>query len=320
MSKRIDALRKTPNKFKRLDAETIDNPPKTNDGGYCRVAATGFERVALVTDVLSYSQKTKMKHDITGFALLVGLLLLLDASPVSAQHHGEHGGGYLSTHHGGYVPAHHGVNYGHSDWHHVIPHHPTYVGAYYTTGQTHYYTPSPISNHAPVGGSAPVAIAVQRPVELAFGGYSRYEDLAGRLSIEANALCLDLHYNYRHNRNFAEVYRESYDVLQAAKYVHGKEHQGDRDAITRRMVEIDKLFHHVQDETRGWTRAGTRQISSGELPAKTAAVEAVLHHLCYDVGVRPHEVTPEEAPPPDVSNEEAPPPLPSKLSLRASGK
>lgn len=239
-------------------------------------------------------------------AMVSAVCLFLVAGPALAQHH--HGG-----HHGGHAqPRHHGVYFGHQNWHHVVPHHQTYAGAYYTVGSNHFYTPSPvvpIVTAAPqFAGPPPRVVEVQRPVELSFNGFSRSEDLAGRMAVVANALCLDMHYNYRHNRNFAEVYGEAYGVLQAAKYIHGKEHQGDRDTIRNRMVEVDRLFHHVQDEMRGWTRAANRQIGPDTLPEKLAGMEAVLHHLCYDVGVKPHEQPAEDAPPPGNSEEVAPPP------------
>lgn len=244
-------------------------------------------------------------------ALLSSGLLFGNANAASAQLYGGHHGRLFGGHHDRYVPTYHGSNYGHNDWSYVVPHHSNYSGAYYTTGDSHYYTPSHISSYVPTNGSHPVVMEARRPVELAFGGFGRYEDLAGRLVLEANALCLELHHNCRHNRNYAEVYRESYAVLQAAKYIHGKEHQGDRAAITRQMVEIDRLFHHVQEETRGWTGAGIRQINAGALPEKLAGVEAVLHHLCYDVGVKPHDLALESAPAPAAVSEEIAPPPPS---------
>lgn len=235
------------------------------------------------------------------------LCLLVSAGTTPAQHH--HGG-----HHVARVPVHHGVNYGHQNWHHVVPHHPTYAGAYYTTGSTHYYTPAPVVSVIPLAGipaaPTPAPIEVRAPVELTFGGYKRYEDLAGRLTFEANNLCLEMHYNYRGNKNFAEVYREAYDILQAAKYLHAKEHNGDRDLINKRMVEVDKLFHHVQDEMRDWTRSATRQVGVNALPEKIEGIEAVIHHLSFDVGVRPHEQPAAAAPPPVMPDEVAPPPPP----------
>lgn len=234
----------------------------------------------------------------------VGLLAL--AGPAAAQHHGGH--------YGGHVPVHHGLYFGHANWHHVVPHHPTYAGAYYTVGPTHYYTPSPVVSLVPpvaaVDARPPAPVEVQKPVEVTFGGFARYEDLAGRLAFEANALCLDMHYNYKHNKGFAEVYREAYDILLAAKYLVGKEHKGDKDLIAKRVDDAHKLFHHVQDEMRGWTRVAAKQIDGTDLPEKLQGVEAVLHHLAYDVGVKPHEPSAEAAPTPGDRIEVAPPPPP----------
>lgn len=233
-------------------------------------------------------------------------VMILAGNMALAQHH--HGG-----HHAQHVPIHHGIHYGHQNWNYVVPHRPTYVGAYYSVGHTHYYTPSQITPLVSVvnnpAAPPPAVIEPQRPVELAFGGFSKYQDLAGRLAFEANAMCLDMHYNYKHNKNFAEVYGEAYGVLQAAKYLLGQEHQGDRQIIGRRMAEADKLFHHVQDEMRAWTRQPAKQVGGDGLPEKIAAVEAVMHHLCFDAGVKPHQQAVEAAPAPvDLNRETAPPP------------
>lgn len=287
-----------------------------------------------------------MKHIMPAVALMVALLV--GASTARAQHHGGHGGvhsgghggghggGHIGGHSGGHIGAHsgghigghasvhigghyggnygghavhRGIHYGHNNWNYVVPHHNQFAGAYYSQGATHYYTPTIVTRQ--VVGVAPVV--VQKPVELAFGGFSRNQDLAGRLSVEANAMCLDMHYNYQHNKNFVEVYRAAYNVLKAAKYLHGKEHQGDRETITNRMVEVDALFHDVQDQVRGWSRVVTKQIGASELQQKVEGVEAVLHHLCYDVGVEPHTQPVEEAPPPADLRETIPPTSPTAV-------
>lgn len=241
-------------------------------------------------------------------SLLAGLLLT--AGPAAAQHHGGHFGGH--------VPVHHGIYFGHSNWNYVVPHHPSYVGAYYSVGPSYYYTPSPV---VPVVAAPPVAttpgtpaapppaVEVQKPVELTFGSFARYQDLAGRLAVDANALCLDMHYNYQGNKNFGDVYGDAYGVLQAAKYLQGKEHNGDRDAIGKRVTEVHRLFHHVMDETRGWTRAAKKQVGTDTLEEKLAGVEAVLHHLAYDAGIKQEERAAGTAQPVVDPGEEAPPPV-----------
>jgi len=203
---------------------------------------------------------------------------------------------------------HHGSRYGRADWTFVVPARNNYVGAYFTIGKVHFYTPSPIVPVAPIVGNAsrPPVVEVQKPVELKFGGFNRHHDLAQRLVYEANAMCLDMHYNYRNNPDFNHAYREAYDILQTAKFIHAKEHQGDHQAIRERMVAADRLFHHVDDQLRRWVPGGNRRIGNDQLPEKIANVEAIIHHLCYEVGIQPHGQP--AAPPPVNPNEQAPPP------------
>ena len=125
-------------------------------------------------------------------------------------------------------------------------------------------------------------------MQLAFGGFSHTEDLSGRLEADVNSLCLDLHYNYQNNANFVEAYREAYGMLQAAKDVHAKEHQGDRAEIARQVQGIDQQLHHIQQEVTTLQRQPNRQIGVGGAVTKAQNMEAVLHHLAYNVGVEPH--------------------------------
>lgn len=233
--------------------------------------------------------------------------LFLATSTATAQRHGGGHGGYS----GGRAPVYHGIYYGHSNWNYVVPQYPRYAGGYYSVGQTSYYTPTPIDpvlSAPPVATAPPPAVTAQKPVELTFGGFARYQDLAGRLAVEVNALCLDMHHNYQGNKNFADAYAEAYGVLQAAKYLQGNEHKGDRNAIGKRVAEVHRQFHHVMDETRGWTRNASKQVGMGALEEKTARVEAVLHHLVYDAGIKQEERAAGTALPVVDPQEEAPPP------------
>ena len=255
--------------------------------------------------------------------VVAGLFLATGTAP--AQHRGGYGGysgghGGYGGYSGGHVPAYHGVYYGHSNWNYVVPHRPAYAGGYYSVGQTHYYTPTPfvsvfaarpvaVAPGVPTPPALPPAAAMQKPVELTFGGFTRYQDLAGRLVVDVNALCLDMHHNYQGNKNFADVYAEAYGVLQAAKYLSGKEHNGDRDAIGKRVVEMHRLFHHVLDETRGWTRTARKQVGTDAMEEKMAGVEAVLHHLAYDAGIKQEEPAAGAAMPVVDPGEQAPPPV-----------
>lgn len=143
-----------------------------------------------------------------------------------------------------------------------------------------------------------------------FGGFTQYQDLAGRLAVDVNALCLDMYHNYQDNKNFDDVYAEAYGVLQAAKYLQGNEHKGDHNAIGKRVAEVHRLFHHVMDETRGWTRTARKQVGAFALEEKTANVEAILHHLVYDAGIKQEEQAAGGAALPVIDPlEEAPPPV-----------
>jgi hypothetical protein len=242
---------------------------------------------------------------------LAACTFLLSAAPLFGQQRRGHDD---VVHHNGHhdVIHHHGRHFGHNDWNYVVPHYDAHrhSGSYYVQNQTYYYTPTPVvrvsSAHIRSAQLPPVQI-VQKPVELQFGGYARFEDLSGRLETEVNRLCLDMFYNYQHNPGFAEAYREAYSLLESAKFVHAKEHQGDRDAIRDHVTQMDQLMHHVLEEIQPWSRHHARQIASGGVIEKSSAVEAVLHHLCYDVGIEPHGAD-EPAPAPNADDEQAPAP------------
>ena len=244
------------------------------------------------------------------FCCLAGCVALLIASPAMAQRRGhDH-----IVHHNGHhdVIHHHGSHFGHNDWNYVVPHHDVHhhSGSYYVQNQAYYYTPSPVVRVAATSfqtAQRPQVQVVQQPVQLQYGGYARFEDLSGRLETEINRLCLDMHYNYQHNPGYAESYREAYSLLESARFVHAKEHQGDRDAIRHHVTQMDQAMHHVLEEIGPWSRQHRRQVASGGILEKSSAVEAVLHHLCYDVGIEPHGDD-EPAPAPNAGEEQAPAP------------
>ena len=221
-------------------------------------------------------------------------LCVASATPSSAQHRDRHG---VATHRSGisiqlFSPRGQPViREHHDDYRYVVPSTPRH-GAYYNYEDRHYFTPPA----PPVVINQPVV--VQRPVPIEFGAFKHQEQLAERLETLANQFCLDLHYNYRHNRNFAEAYREAYQLLQAVKYVHGSEHRGDRNAIRKSVTSIDNLFHHVQEEVSDWTRVDSRRVGDYSLLAKTEELQALIHHLMFDVGVKPDHDREEQAPPP----------------------
>ncbi len=79
-------------------------------------------------------------------------------------------------------------------------------------------------------------------------------DLAIRFERLSNEFCLNLHYNYSHDPGFRETYREAYQMLQIAKYIHEADHELDRRAIRKQLSGVDQLFHHIQEDVRGWSR------------------------------------------------------------------
>lgn len=251
----------------------------------------------------------------------IAFVLLLTVVSLPASAHGQHGHA-TGGHGGGHAsrPYHQGSNWGHSNWSHVVPSQSHYgnshQGSYYSTGQNHYYTPTAVTYSTAMNYSAPPP---QAPVQLGFGGFTHTEDLSGRLETDVNNFCLDLHYNYQNNPNFAEVYREAYGILQATKYVHAKEHQGDRAEMARQVQDIDQKLHHIQQEVLTLQRQPSRQIGVGEAVTKAQNMEAVLHHLAYNVGVQPHSAqaqnvqspmggAAEVAPPPPGGAGQSPPP------------
>lgn len=233
----------------------------------------------------------------------------LFAGPANAQHH----------HHSNYTPRYHidhhnhvvRDSHGHSigQYHHNVVHpNSTYVvphlsqhnhGTYYSHNGGYYYAPQSAS----LGPAAPA------PVQVQYGGFSHVDDLSGRLESLVNEFCLDLHYNYSHNPGYLETYREAYQILDTAKFIHAAEHQQDRQAIASRLNGIDQLFHHVQDDVRGWLRHHHRQVGQLGILSKMDLIESTLHHLMHDAGVGHTPAPGEQAPPPGVGPGQAPAPL-----------
>lgn len=250
--------------------------------------------------------------------LLASALLATDTAAAQGKGGGKDGpkgggGGNRGGFSVGRPPVYNGIYYGHSNWNYVVPQRSTYVGGYYSIGQTRYYSPAPIvsvlSAPPPVAVVPPPVVEERKPIELAFGGFSRYEDLAGRLTFEINAVCLDMHHNYQGNKNFANVYADAYGILQSAKYLLSKEHKGDKETVRKSVAVLHDLMHRVMDETNGWVRTTRKQVGTDALEEKLAGIEAISHHLAYDVGIKEEErAVGGEAPPPVDPREEAPPP------------
>ncbi|HIK91171.1 MAG TPA: hypothetical protein EYG03_04155 [Planctomycetes bacterium] len=263
-------------------------------------------------------------------AALAGLLLSATPQDASAQlrrysnqinriinsaqgHHDSHSShknhynpGYHIDHHDHVIRDSHGHvigNYHHDVVHrnstYIVPHtsHANHHGTYHLHNGNFYYTARTASNSR----------TAQRAVAVNFGSFSHVEDLASRLEELTNEFCLVLHYNYSHNHGFRETYAEGYQLMLVAKFIHDAEHANDRDAIRSKLNGMDELFHHVQDDVRGWSRHHRRQIGQLGILSKMDMIESTLHHLMNDVGV--HATGGEQAPPPGGLREQAPAPL-----------
>ena len=216
-----------------------------------------------------------------------GAALLLTGASAYAQH--WHGGGHYD-----YQPGHFHSQPGHLDYHN---------GHYdYHPGRTTYhpgsyqYHPDTTYNTQPgfVGGRHDHSSSydshqpsyVPQRVEYRFGGFSHVDDLAASLETQASLLCWELHYNYQHNPGYRGTYRETYEMSQTAKFIHGLEHARNRERIREEVVRLDKLFHHIQRDVANWTGHHHRHVGRGGLTSKLEELESTLHHLMDDVGVR----------------------------------
>ena len=166
----------------------------------------------------------------------------------------------------------------------------------------------------PQGGYVTAGLAPM-PSQIAFGSFSHVDELASRLEVLMNELCLDMYYNYSHNPGFQETYTEAYSLFQTARYIHASEHNYDRDEICRLIGGADALFHHIQEDVRGWSRVPNRQIGALGILTKMEMTEETIHHLMDDLGV---SATPglEEPPAPGLLNAPLPlslPPAPPQL-------
>ena len=196
-----------------------------------------------------------------------------------------------------FTPQGRPVPQGDDHFRYIVPASPRF-GAFYTFDKGYYYTPR-------VQRGQPGA----RPVLVTFGAARYYFELAERLEEACNELCLDLHYNYRENRSFKRVYSEAYQLLNAAKFIHDKAHENDRKAIRRSATEMDNLFHHVQEEVSGMRRQERQRVGRLNMEGKLEEVQALLHHLLYDLGVKPeHDENDHDHSRPSLGRPEAPPP------------
>ncbi len=56
-------------------------------------------------------------------------------------------------------------------------------------------------------------------------------------------------------------------------------------SVQAQLEGADALFHHIEDDVRGWSRIPRRQIGTLGIQTKLSITEDTLHHLMKDVGV-----------------------------------
>ncbi len=239
----------------------------------------------------------------------MGALLAWGATDAFAQQHNharQRGPSYHIDHHDHVIRDSHGHVIGryhhdvvHQDSTFIVPHTDVHHhGTYYIQNGRSFYSPQTASS-----------VRLVQPEQIVFGGFSHVDDLASRLETMSNEFCLDLHYNYSHNPGYQETYREAYELLQTAKFIHAAEHHNDRLTIQQKLGGLDQLFHHLEDDVQHWTRHQHRQIGHLGIASKMDLMESTLHHLMNDVVVTPTPINGnEQAPPPGGGPEQAPPP------------
>jgi hypothetical protein len=233
---------------------------------------------------------------VRGTSLACVVALIGSGGAARAQHGHQHSGHYPQQ--SGHFDYHPTTVVPHGNHFHVQPGHYDYhQGSHYVTPRQAWY-PSRPRYVAPARtvygygeGHSHDHAGTHAPRQIEYGGFSHIDDLAIQLENEANALCLEMHYNYQHNPGYRQTYREAYEILTTAQYIHGLEHAGNRDKLRQAVGELDGLFHHVQADVASWTGHRHRRVGHDGLTGKLENLEQTLHHLMDDMGVRPAAAT-----------------------------
>ena len=160
----------------------------------------------------------------------------------------------------------------HSGSRYVVPSYGNSRSNYYYRNNTYYYD----------SGNG-------RSQRVAYGKFSHVDTLAVRLERLANEFCLEIHYNYSNNRGFDETYREAYEMLRSAKYIHEEAHHGHHDEIAKEIRKLDDDFHHVEDEVENWRSNRGRHhhhAHGSDMHELLEEMESVIHHLMNDAGIK----------------------------------
>jgi len=124
-----------------------------------------------------------------------------------------------------------------------------------------------------------------------FAGRSHVETLSQRLYEQANAICWEMHDHYDRNQNYAQVYREMYEIKQLSKdLIEMIRRDGFRstrmeERISRELRDLDRRFQSFQFDVRNWQPNSRYQPRYG-LASMIYECEDTLHQLMDDYGVR----------------------------------
>jgi hypothetical protein len=149
------------------------------------------------------------------------------------------------------------------------------------------------------------------------------DELAETVRALANDVCWEMHRNYRQERSFRQTYREAYEMLTTASYIHELvHHNARRSRVQQEVSELDALFHHIEEDIATWRRFDIhdpyvasyhghdhgQHLGASRLQRLMERMEETLHHLMSDVGYRS-----------TYGSESAAPPQPRGLPPRADG-
>lgn len=179
-----------------------------------------------------------------------------------------------------------GVFYRNNDQYYFYPAQRLYSGIRQTGGTVYsnqnYSSNSNYTTRGTIDRSAAV------PVE--FGGYQFVSDLAPAFAPVANELALELHYNYRNNPNFNQVYRDAYSVLTEARALEQAQQRGDREQVQQHLIAANRNLNQVMTATENWQRSHQKQIGEAGLETKLQMTADMLNHMMYDIGIRQEQV------------------------------
>ena len=139
--------------------------------------------------------------------------------------------------------------------------------------------------------------------------YKQIGRLAHQVQDRANALCWEMYRHHRHHPNYRQTYRQAYEVLSTAKYVHELAHTfGRPDRIREQVDQMHDLMHDVGPAIRDWADEhhgngpvyynpspydpwhgggfhGGGHFDGGALKRKLDALANEVHHLMSAVGI-----------------------------------